>query len=204
MTYARGDRNSESGSVLLLSLAFIIVIMVLAVGLLGITRTGNASLRAYELERTRRYSVNSALETSVQMVKQRPDLGVTATPLPCGLEYEVTGEQRVIGPDGNGSAYLYVVCSATDVDGAVSGGPDSDGGQAPRDVTFEVRCATDPVSNPPQAGFIVCGSGGDYAVLGTARVRYEVDIKGIEPPAGSTASPERAVVPKVISWEVRR
>jgi hypothetical protein len=194
-----GRRSDQTGSTLVLALAVVTVILLLVVGLLGLTQTGNRSLRAYEVERTRRYAVNSALEVAVQAVRKTPDLGTTATTRSCGSRFDIPGNPRVLGSVGTG--YLEVVCYKTPGAGITSGDPDTDGGQGPRDLTFEVRCNRRP-TDIVQPGFLNCGRGDDYKVLAKARVRFEVDY-GIAPDAGSSVSTKRAVVPKVITWEVR-
>lgn len=217
--FDQAAHRGESGAILLLALAFITIVMVLTVALLGLAKTENAALRSYRTERVRRYNVDSALQEAIQMVKLYPKMGVegTASTDPCHMEHGVRDE--LLGGGGasgifdvtQSAGYITVECTATPpaVSGITSGATDSDGGQGARDVTFEVRCnylAGDPVPN----GQISCGSGSAYKVLARARVRYDIDYS-VTPVApncntgsGCTASTVRAIIPKVISWSLRR
>jgi hypothetical protein len=73
---------------------------------------------------------------------------------------------------------------------------DVDGGQAPRDVTFEAICVN--------AGTILvnrklsCGKTGSInTVIGRARIRYENNYDQTKYPIAS-----RAVVPKILGWTI--
>ena len=72
-------RNDQSGAIIILALAFLTVILALAVGIIGLAQTGSSSLRAYRLERHRRYAADSALQSAVQYVRQNPGLGVSTS-----------------------------------------------------------------------------------------------------------------------------
>ena len=96
-------------------------------------------------------------------------------------------------------SYLTVTCEPTP--GTTSGGPGTDSTTAvptqdARDVTFTVTCSGDN-SGRASGDRYDCSDTGTPEVLATARVRYEIDP--------GTANPaERAVVPKVVNWNIYR
>lgn len=182
----------EEGSIMILALAFLIVILALAVGLLGLAFTGSNSLRAYRLERVRRYNTDSALVAAVQMVRNTPTLGVSTSPPACGMQYIVQEEVPATGPNVTRvftvNSRLTVTCGAS-TGVSNSGDPDPDGtGQLARDVTFTVTCQYAPPI--PVKGTLRCGTGSANMTLGQARVRFDVD-NGV------------ANVPKIISWSLK-
>lgn len=220
-------RNDQSGAIIILALAFLTVILALAVGLLGMAHTGSASLRAYRLERHRRYAADAALQSAAQYVRQDPSLGVSASPPACAMNYTVQEDTA-----SGGALQVFTVGSVLNVScGATPGVTDSGareldlrgeptGGQGPRDVTFVVSCTYNTI---PAKGTLACGSGSNTLVLGRARVRYDIDF-GITPtrpncgpyddsyvppvdPNGPgnlcTASSVRAVVPKIVFWNIK-
>lgn len=163
-------RNDQSGAIIILALAFLTIVLALAVGIIGLAQTGSASLRAYRLERHRRYAADSALQSAVQYVRQNPGLGVSASPPACAMDYAVQedtasgGAIQVFTP----GSVLNVTCEATP--GVTDSGAreldlrgEPTGGQGPRDVTFVVRCA---YSSIPAKGTLACGSGGQLPGAG--------------------------------------
>jgi hypothetical protein len=180
---------------MLLALAFVTVVMVVVVALVGFAQAGTRSVRGYEIERTKRYAVNSALETTVAALVGKPTMGTTDTAKIC-LVYDIpnTATNVKLKGNGGGAAYLTVECRATP---GVTYAAESDGGQGPRDVTISVYCRTDPAvpEFAPSKDVLNCGTGSGTDPLAVARVRYEVDY--------SKALDARAVVPKVVTWEVR-
>lgn len=219
--------RDESGAIIILALAFLTVVLVLAVALIGLSHTTSASGRTYRLERSRRYAADSALQIAVQHVAKTPTLGVSASPPACGTSYTVqedTAGGAVIRVFATGSV-LQVACGATP--GVTDSGAreldlrgEPTGGQGPRDVTFTVTCTYNTI---PQNGTLRCGTGSNTMVLARARVRYDVDY-GIVPtrpncgpyddsypqpvdPNGPgnlcSASSVRAVVPKIVYWSVK-
>jgi hypothetical protein len=200
-------RRGELGAILILALVFVTVVLTLAVSLLTLAYTGSTSLRAFRIERTRRYAADGALQSAVQYVKQDPTLGQTTGSGTCSLTYPIVqgsgaGEPALVAA----SSTLTVTCEATP--GTTSGGVDVDGGQRIRDVTFTVTCRGDP---PGVKGVLSCDSSSSTTtVLGRARVRYEIDYELV--PSGSTCAPSvtecsahnaRAVVPKVVTWSLK-
>ncbi|MEZ5202993.1 MAG: hypothetical protein R2701_01000 [Acidimicrobiales bacterium] len=190
---------------LILVLVFTIVVAMLAVSLLTLAWTGSTSLRAFKIERSRRYAADGALQSAVQMVKTNATLGQTSGSPACSMTFpiaEATGA-NITSVVAAGS-YVTVSCAATT--GVTSGGLDSDSGQRTRDVTFTVTCQG---ALPGNKGTLTCGNTGPVRVIGRARVRYEIDF-GLTP-SGSTCSPSvsqcwahnaRAVVPKVLEWSI--
>ena len=194
-TPAAGRSHSERGAIILLALAFLTVIGALAVSLLSFAYAGSSALTSYRVERTRRYTADSALQTAVQRVKTETTLGISSTaasPEICA-RYDIPQDisegniTDVVGTD----AFVTVECYATP--GVPADFFDLDGGQAPRDVTFRVLCrAPGSIVVDRQ---LVCGASGDAVEIGTARVRFENDYSLVP-------ITERAVVPKVVSWSI--
>lgn len=207
------ERRGESGAILLLALAFITIVMVLTIALLGLAKTENSALRSYRTERVRRYAVDGALQEAIQFMKQNPKYGTDTSTDLCHLEHPVKDDLRGgaagIFPVASDNVVYYITvdCYATKIANVDSGAIGSDGGQDARDVTFEVKCSHEP-NTPVPVGLIQCGSGTEEIVLARARIRFDVDYS-IPPTSpdcnpGCTASTARAVVPKVISWSVRQ
>lgn len=191
------DRSGERGSALVLAMLVVTVVMVLTVGLLAFAEIGSRSSVSFQMERQRRYAVDGALQSGINMVRTHPNMGVTTNPDTCVMEYTVPGDPKTIYP----GTYLVVECAATNPAAAgapaESGGTDTDGGQRARDVTFTVSCDSGSPAYPTKPlRTLSCGSGGEREVLAKVRVRYEIDYS-------VTPASERAVVPKVISWELR-
>lgn len=194
--------RNEDGAIMILALAFLIVILALAVGLLGLAFTGSASLRAYRVERVRRYSADSALVAAVKLVEARPALGVSSILVPCAMEYKV---QELMS--GNDVTRVFTDTSRLNVTCEVppevtnSGDPDPDGtGQLPRDVVFTVTCRYTP---PIRArGPLRCGgaSATTTMTLGSARVRYDV-APVVDNVTGVTTMV--AKVPKILTWSLK-
>ena len=179
------DRG-ESGASLVLALAFLVVILVVCASLFQLAFAGTKSLRVYQEERTLRYGADAALEVGIQNVKATSTLGVS-NGNGCSWNVPITeGGTPVIAAN----SYLVVTCTAT----TDSSGTDTDGGQKARDVSFTVTCR----SNGPGTDDVplVCGTGGTDRVVATARVRYEIDY--------SAPTATRSIVPKVLSWDIRR
>ncbi|MGN6693259.1 MAG: hypothetical protein ACTHN0_03705 [Aquihabitans sp.] len=193
-------RRGESGAVLFLALVFLTVIGLLTAALLSYAYTGTKTLTAYRLERTRRYAADSALVSTVFRLSQKTYAleGTNASMTQCGRipisQYAPAGGGTVdVVVSGS---YVTVWCQATpDVP---TDNFDTDGGQAPRDITMEVRCnysTSMVVSNRK----LNCGAGSGSTVIGRARVRFEVDYDN----ASGVDKTKRAVVPKVLSWQIR-
>lgn len=193
--YLRGHQAdpAESGSTLVLALAFVTIVMALTVGLLGFSKAGTSSLQAYRVERTRRYAVDGAMQSAIQMVSKYPNMGKHTSPDPCGLRFLVQGNPRMVAP----GAYLVVECAETPaaVSGVSNAGDVVGGQQTARDVTLTVTCNREPNATPTR-NKVSCGSGTVSTILAKARVRYEIDY--------SVANQTQwAIVPKIITWEVR-
>lgn len=220
-------REDQSGAVIILALAFLTVILALAVGIIGLSWTGSSSLRAYRLERHRRYAADAALQSALHYVRANPGLGVSASPPACAMNYAV---QQDVAPGGAMAVFtpgsvLNVTCKATP--GVTDSGAreldlrgEPTGGQGPRDVTFEVSCAYSTMS---ATGPLSCGSGGNTVILGRSRVRYDIDFSIVptKPDCGPyddsyvppvdpngpgnlcSASSVRAVVPKIMLWSLK-
>lgn len=186
-------RRSEDGSTLLLSLAFVTIVMALTVVLLGFSKVGNTSVHAYRVERTRRYAIDGAMQSAIQMAAKNPGMGRATSPDPCGLSFIVQGSARQVAS----GSYLLVECAATPatVSGSSTTGNVVSGQQNARDVTFTVTCHQNP-GYVPVKNKIDCRSGTQFKTLATARVRYEIDYS-------VTNQTQWAIVPKVITWEVR-
>ena len=113
------------------------------------------------------------------MVRNNKSFGETTPPPPptpaCEMEYPITGASL---PDPKQlfliGSRLLVTCEETPGTPASSGGLDGNGRQLYRDVTFTVTCDFDPL-NPPEDALDCTPGNPSTMVLGTARVRYEVD-----------------------------
>lgn len=199
------QRAGERGSVLVLAMVFVTVVMVMTLALLAFAEAGSSATVSFKAERSRRYAVDGALQSAINMLRTQPTMGISGSgATPCRLQYDIPAESaaeesKVVWP----GAYLVVQCAATDPAKvpnapATSGGTDASGIALPRDVTFTVTCNSgdDAYPTDPPGQYLSCGSGTTSVVLATVRVRYEVD-SSITPAASS------AVVPKIISWEFR-
>lgn len=199
-------RHGERGAILILAIAFVTVILTLAVSLLTLAYTGSSSLRAFRIERAQRNAADAAMQSAVHMVRKDPTLGQTTGSPTCSMTYPMVettsgGELSVVAA----GSFVTVTCEATA--GSTSGGVDVDFGQRTRDVTFTVTCLGSP---PGPRQKLSCGSSGATQVLARARVRYEIDYSLV--PSGATCAPSttdciahnaRAVVPKVLTWSLK-
>lgn len=201
--------QGESGAILLLALAFVTLVMVLVVALLGLAKTENAALRNYRAERVRRYNVDSAMEEMIQMLKDNPDLGTSSSTSQCRVEHPASDAlgSGVFAVNSLTVPYIVADCAATSLSGVTSGAIESDGGQGARDVTIEISCYYD--SAAPPDGLVNCGTGTQKKLIGRARVRFDIDYS-VVPTApncnvadGCTASTVRATIPKVLTWSLR-
>lgn len=185
----------------MLALAFTTIVMSLTVAVLGFARAGNRSVKAYQVERSRRYAVDGAMQTAVQMVANDYRLGVTGNESsnPCSMRFILRDPVGTQGEGSTNDGYVLVECAPTN--SAISGGDSGTGDpQAARDVTFTVKCNNDAALSGTTADKLTCGSGSLYSkVLGRARVRFEPDFTM----TSATTRNKRAVIPKIISWEVR-
>ncbi|MEZ5177169.1 MAG: hypothetical protein R2746_02515 [Acidimicrobiales bacterium] len=108
-------REDQSGAIIILALAFLTIVLAIAVGLIGMAYTGSNSLRAYRLERHRRYAADAAMQSAVQYVRQNPNLGISLSPPTCAMNYAVQedtasgGALQVFTPGST----LNVSCGAT-------------------------------------------------------------------------------------------
>ena len=183
MPAARGER----GAALILVMAFLLVIAVVTASLFSLAYAGTRSMRDYQLNRALRYSGDGALEVGVRNVAADSTLGVT-NGSGCSWDVPVTSGSGSVVQAGS---KVRVTC----VPHTVSTGADSDGGQKVRDVDFLVTCKTSGTSSNLQA--IACdptGSGTQMRVLAKARVRFDINFQ--------LATDKRAVVPKVLTWNV--
>lgn len=170
---------------MLMALVFIFVIFAVITGLLGFAFSANKTTRNYRLDRALHYEADAALEEAVQMVRDNHTLGVGSTA--CSLQHVLDEPSDLFL-----ASYLDVKCYVTPSN-ASAGALDADGAQTTRDVTFEVSC--DAASSLP--GDPLDCSGGSVILLGTARVRFEVD-------PGHPEKAKRARVPKIVSWQLTR
>ena len=191
---AADERTGESGTTLIIALVFVIVIGLLTVSLLGLAQAGARGTRAYKVERTNRYGVENALNAGIIYIAQNPDVGVSGGTASCFIQVGIEGDVRVVV----GNSYYTVECAATSPS---TGGASSDSGkvvdgvQNPRDVTIKIGCGHD-AANPVRVGFTSCGTG-TSTVVATARVRFDRDTSPTIDPTKS------AIIPKVLSWELR-
>ncbi len=193
----------EDGVSVIFTLVFLVVVFTLITAVLAYARSTALTVTTYQRDRALRYAADAALETAVQMVKEKPDLGVSAHPATpttpeivppaCGMvlllaEHDPGG---IFAPN----ARLDVTCAFTP--GQVSGGFDADGGQALRDVTFTVECRL-PSSSSITDLPLQCGSANPKIVhLAEARVRFDLDYGYVDPLT-------RARVPQIVTWEIDR
>lgn len=197
-------RRGESGAALILALVFLTVIGVITGALLGMAYTGTKSLAAYRLERTRRYAADSALQATVFRLSKQTNatLGTTTAMAQCGRlpvsQLASSGGGAVDVVNNPATAYVTVWCQATPViPGETDDSFDTDGGQAPRRVSMEVRCGYDTAMVVDKK--LNCGAGSQYSVIGRARVRFEVDYDN----SGAVNKNTRAIVPKILAWQLR-
>ncbi len=188
-------QSGESGSSLILALLFVTVVMSLTIGLLGFAQVGARSSRAYKVERTNRFGVEAALNSGIQYLVLNPTLGVSESTETCRVQVAVEGHVNVVV----GAGYFTMECEATTPStggAAADSGKVVDGVQVPRDVTITIKCGND-AANPVRVGWADCGTGvtEDVAV---ARVRFDRDT------SDSVDKTQSAIVPKILSWELRR
>lgn len=213
---SRRLREDQSGAIMVLAMAFVFVIVIIAWALTDLAYTGSSSLRAYRLERERRYAADGAMQAAVQMARLNTQLGISTSPPACSMTMPInedTAGGATIQVFTAGST-LSVSCFATP--GVTNSGdidPD-EGGQLTRDVSFTVSCNYNPPM--PAHGTLTCGSGSSTLLLGRARVRYDIDY-GIVPTLPNCgpmdpnfplvnlcrASTVRAVVPKIVYWSLK-
>lgn len=181
----------EEGSTLVLALVFVTAVMTLTIVLLAFAKTGNTAVNSYKVERTRRYAVDGALQSAIQLVAKNPAMGRATSPDPCDMLFLVQGSPRQVV----GGSYLVTSCAATPaaVSGSSTTGNVVGGQQNARDVTFTVSCYAPAVA---AKGKIDCASGSVVSTLASARVRYEIDYS-------VTNQTQWAIVPKIVTWEVR-
>ena len=184
---------------LVLALVFLTVIGTMTAFLLSYAFTGTRSLGAYRLERTRRYAADSAMQATINRLTlpANATAGTGASMAQCGRyaipqDVSAGNVQSVVAAN----AYVTVWCQATP--GVPIDVIDLDGGQAPRDITMEVRCNTASGQSVVDKK-LVCGAGGTAKVIGRARVRFENDYDN----SVGADKFKRAVIPKVLSWQIR-
>lgn len=191
----------------MLAIVFLTIILSLITALLMFAFASSQNVRTYRQERIRRYAADGAMSAAVQRLRVTPTLGTTSSTC---LRFPIT--DTIAGGPSNTSitagSVLLVTCDP------VAGTPtvDVDGGQAPRDVIITVRCFYNPSTTNGPNKRLSCGDSGTAMVLGTARVRFEIDY-GITPTstvsASNCADPDctvannRAVVPKIVTWSTK-
>jgi hypothetical protein len=202
--------QSQAGATLIIALAFTTVIMSITVAVLAFARAGTNSVHAYQVERNRRYAADGALQSAVLYAAKDSALGVTGSTKTCEMAFNIReallhkGESAVATP-----GVLVVTCEATPTSltgGATSGLGDP---QEARDVTFTVKCKGTTPSAGDAHSRLTCQSGSVYSkTLATARVRFEPDYTMTKVPGapGTTSANDRskrAIIPKIISWNVK-
>lgn len=191
-TVARRRWSEESGTSLLMVLAFLIVFSTVIAALLGIIITSNRAVATYRQDRAMRYAADGALEVAVVNVQGDMTLGDTGTDEPCAtlpLDGSPSGTSSGM-PDVEqvftAGSELVVRCRLTD--------PATASGDR-RDITFTVWCGR---SGGGPGGRVTCNpGGGDERLVAEARVRYDLD-------PGHPVEAERARVPKIVSWVLHR
>lgn len=207
----RASRCCETGSSLIIVLAFLLVIGVAAAALVGLAFTGSKTVQVYREDRVMRYNADSVLQLSILRLQRNPLMATDATssgsPLldsACGLNYplqDFTAEGA--RPTFTAGSFLTVTCGPTTANDASgpwgaqsgSGGIDTDGGQRPRDVTISVWCQGP--ARPPVHGLVTCNGTGTSRLMARARVRFEIDYDAADQVNG------RAIIPKVLTWYLR-
>ncbi len=209
------DGRGESGAVIVIALAFLVVVGVLAVAVVNMAWTGSKTLAVYREERVVRVNAESALQATVLRLSANPLMGTVDTPdIPgyvdtrdCPLNFPLS--QDLVGgqvkPTFQAGSFLQVDCAPTSANNAtgpwggggasgyrIDSGPDR-GDQSPRDVTITVTCRRPSGSTNP----LVCGSSGPARIVAVARVRFDIDY--------SISDRWRwATVPKIVNWDLRR
>jgi hypothetical protein len=185
---------------MLLAFVMIFVIFVIITGVLSLGFTAARTVKTYDRDRALHYSADAALEVAVQMVRNNKSMGETSYSGLCELTYTQSGTstsppdpKNIFAP----GARLLVECGTTPGIATTSGGLDPNGRQRYRDVTFTVSCHYNSLDPPDQPLDCQPFSNPDVMVLGTARVRYEVD-------PGYTPANAAARIPKIVSWQVER
>jgi len=202
---------NERGAALILALAFLTVMGVLAVSLASMAMSGSSTLEVYRENRAIRTNAESAINLTIFRLVKNPLMATDATstgtpPLDaaCNLAFPIATQHSgdaPIAPSFTAGSTLTVTCgpttpaSATGPWGAYSGsgGLDTDGGQRPRDVTINVACLGTAVVKANST--ITCGSTGTSRLVARARVRFEIDTT-------ATNRSQRAVIPKVMTWDL--
>lgn len=188
----RDRLDGEQGIAMIMVLVIMTVVMVIAAGLFSFAIASTTSLKTYKEDRTLRYAADGALEFGIANVTADSTLGVTDG---TGCAWTVPVEGRVPGDVTMSSgSTLRVTCTPY----IVSTGADSDGGQKIRYVEFKVTCfnpiaATRAVNGKPECS----GTSGASRVLATAKVRYDFDTRS------TVDVTKRAVVPKILGWDLQ-
>ena len=184
--------RGESGATLIIAVLFVTVIVSLVIGLLGFAQVGARSNRAYKVERTNRYGVEAAMNAGIQYLALKPEMGITGSTTRCYVQVPLEGDVKIVV----GNSYFTMECAATTPSAgrALSdSGKVVDGVQNPRDITITISCGND-AANPVRVGYASCGTG-TLVPVAKARVRFDRD--------SSLPADKSAVVPKVLSWELR-
>lgn len=211
---APAARDGESGAVMIIALAFLTVVGLLSVVVLSMSWTGSNTVAVYRQDRVMRYNAEAALQTTVLRLSKNPLLGtvdrtdLTTDSPDCPMDFTMVQDPSgtaPVPPTFRTGSILKVSCAPTSA--LNSSGPWGGSGasgyydpvsqtQSPRDVTITVSCLV-PAGATTAKDPINCGSTGTARVVAQARVRFEIDY--------SLADKQRwAVVPKIVSWDVRR
>lgn len=180
-------RGGEEGAALILALVFMIVVGMLATVLLSMAFVGARSTHSYRQQRALRYNAESAVNLTIGRLADDPLLGTPASP-DCGGVTFVMVQNAALEAEASfvdGSS-LQIECEPT----PTSAIPQS---EEARDVTITVVCA----EKETDSRLIRCGGAGTTTrtrTLGVVRVRFEPNLTVSTPG-------ERAVVPKVVSWD---
>lgn len=205
-------RHDEGGSVIIIVMAFILVIGVIALALLSFSFTATKSQAVFRADRVIRNNAESALITTVERLRMNPlmatDANSSGTPpldSACNLNFPMQ-EDTSNGTKATvtSTSVLQVTCGPTtpyNTSGTYgvqsgSGGVDADGGQRPRDVTITVTCKGERAN---VRNLVDCGTTGTARIVAQARVRFDID-----PNVTLANYDKRAVVPKIVTWDIRR
>lgn len=207
----RVDR--QDGAVMVIALAFLTVVGLLAVVVLSMAWTGSNTLAVYRQDRVLRYNAEAALQTTVLRLATNPLMGTVDRPdlttdtRDCPMDFALQqdpGGTAPIPPTFTSGSFLKVTCAPTSAANATGpwGGSGASGyydtvsqTQSPRDVTITITCTSPPSTKAKDP--VTCGSAGTSQVIAKARVRFEIDYS-------LTDKQRWAVVPKVVTWDVRR
>jgi hypothetical protein len=183
-----------------LALAFLFVILTLTTVLAGQSFTTTVSLQAYRNERTMRYMSDGALQNMIQYAKANTTTGITTAPAACAVNVPMVEDTQsgAVASVVTAGSVLMTTCAATS--GVSSGGTETDGGQALRDVIITVRCVAS--GNLAPRDKLNCAASGSGTIVAQARVRFDIspDPNGngiLNEPA---ELPVRAIVPKIVWW----